>query len=168
MQLSRNWTAKGTSRLVGIADLKIIPIQLEKLQCPNGAPRVFSRWLKISIIWGIIKTEDLKTKFFKILRTEDSILSFVTIETSCLRLKIWRQHILNLKIRNLVLSTGSPNCVSHDTTLYSSPPPQTQHSSFCKQSGTLHSSNICCKQLSWPCQPEKATPFIVIQTVVYW
>ena len=151
MKLSRNWTAKGTSRL-GIADLKMLPIQLEKLQCPNGAPRVFSRWLKISIIWGIIKTEDLKTKFFKILRTEDIIiLSFVTIEICCLRLKIWKQHILNLKIRNLVLSTGSPNCVSHDSTLYSSPP-QTQHSSFCKQSGTLHSSNICCKQLSWPTQ----------------
>ena len=108
MQLSRNWTAKGTSRLVGIADLKIIPIELEKLQCLNGAPRVFSRWLKISIIWGIIKTEDLKTKFFKIWRTEDIILSFVTIETCCLRLKIWRQHILNLKIQNLVLCAGSP------------------------------------------------------------
>ena len=78
---------------------------------PNiGAPRVFSWRLNISIIWGIIKTEDLKTKSFKIWRTEDIIIfSFVTIETCCLRLKIWRQHILNLTIQNLVLCAGSPN-----------------------------------------------------------
>ena len=70
----------------------------------KGAPLVFSWRLKISIIWGIIKTEDLKTKFFKIWRTEDIIiLSFVTIETCCLRLKIRRLHIFNLKIQNLVL-----------------------------------------------------------------
>ena len=73
------------------------------------APRVFSWRLKISQIWGIIKTEDLKTKLFKIWRTEDIIiLSFVTIETCCLRLKIWIQHIINLKIQNLFLCAGSP------------------------------------------------------------
>ena len=89
-----------------------------------GAPRVFSWRLKISIIWGIIKTEDLKTKFFKIWRTEDIIiLSFVTIETCCLRLKIWRHHTLNMKIQNLVLCAGSPgytwfNCDNKQKTIF--------------------------------------------------
>ena len=54
-------------------------------------------------IWrpSFSRFEALKTSLF-------IILSFVTIETWCLRLKIWRQHIWNLKIQNLFLCAGSP------------------------------------------------------------
>ena len=75
-----------------------------------GAPRVFSWRLKISIIWGIIKTEELKTQFFQDLKNwrhhyfaicDHRNLLFKTEDLKT-------TYILNLKIRNLVLCAGSP------------------------------------------------------------
>ena len=85
-------------------------ITLTTWSIPIGAPRVFSWRLKISIIWGIIKIEDLKTKFFKIWRSEDIIiLSFVTIETCCLRLKTWRQHLKSKDSKSGFMCWEPPN-----------------------------------------------------------
>ena len=63
------------------------------------APCILSFRLKISQILGILKTEDLKIQFwvFEDLKTAYTRSSF-TQDIFCLRLKIWRQHILYLKI----------------------------------------------------------------------
>ena len=63
------------------------------------APCVFSLRLKISQILGIFKTEYLKIQFwvFEDLKTAYTLSTF-TEDIFCLRLKLWRQHILNLKI----------------------------------------------------------------------
>ena len=66
-----------------------------------GSPRIF---LKAGRIWEFSKTEDLNIKF---LRFED--LNTVLFSQFLHKiLKIRRQHILNLKVQNVLSCTGSP------------------------------------------------------------
>ena len=70
-----------------------------------GAPRIFFRRLKI----GFLRLKIWRSKFWdlNICRSEDSfILSFFTPDIWCSRLMIWIQHILNLKIQNLLICAG--------------------------------------------------------------
>lgn len=76
----------------------------------SGAPLVFSWRLKISQTWGFVdwKFED---QDFNIRRSEDSIVIFppeyLMLQSEDLN---WRQHILNVKIQNMLLCGGSPLC----------------------------------------------------------
>ena len=78
-----------------------------------GLSNVFPFFMKTGQIWGIFMTEDLKIQF---LRFEDTIIlsHFTTdIWVWCSGLKIWRQHILNTKIQNILLCVGSPKSGPH-------------------------------------------------------
>ena len=50
--------------------------------------------------WSILRTQDLKTWFSKILRSEDSIL--FTLDFWCWILKIWRHIIFNRRSYNII------------------------------------------------------------------